>query len=693
MLKTIFGSGIVMLAVAASLSFGISSNAAADAAYDATPSDAVFSDVTNDENTDTKTYTDRDAAGYSDTVTTGYSVPNASGYTDTETYTDTEASGYIHILDGVDYSKVYDYYYYTERYPDMKRVFGDDQEKVLRHFVNFGMKEKRQGNDSFDVQSYIFANPDLRAAYRNNYARYYTHFLYFGCNENRASKDVTGMVNPVTVYNGTDYAAVFDYKEYALNNKKVKIALNFDNDYGLLENFVKEGMKAKRQGNNSFDVKSYANQYPDLRSAFGSNWERYYTHYMNFGKNEGRTATGVTELQNPTTVYKGTDYSKVYDYKDYTRYYPDIAAAFECDDQGALQHFVLHGMNEKRTAKSSFEIYSYVNAYKDLRNVYGINFSKYYYHYMNFGAAEGRVATGVKEMAGYETKHILGDYGAVYDYNYYLKYHPDVAKLYALDEKAVLNHFVRYGIREGRVSKENVDKAVLAEKKKLSEALFGKGYKDGWLKFDPTFKTKYANARDLKGWAAYDAAAYFYKFDKKGDIIVCQKEAPRLVEMPGFYISPMYTGNLNSSEERIEAMIRRAYDYYGDPYTGYTSAEPHNKGVDCSGLTMQCLYAAGFDPYPATPERHVYVGYCSRVLWEEHSMMHISVNNNDYSHLKRGDLVYQKGLYTPLVTHVAIYLGNGQVIEAWPGDGVTDKMGIIHKIQPHDLRGATRPFP
>ena len=63
----------------------------------------------------------------------------------------------VTVLNGVDYSAVYDWHYYTSKYPDIKKVYGDDQTRALWHFVNFGMKEKRQGCASFDVNSFIFA--------------------------------------------------------------------------------------------------------------------------------------------------------------------------------------------------------------------------------------------------------------------------------------------------------------------------------------------------------------------------------------------------------------------------------------------------------------------------------------------------------------------------------------------------------
>ncbi len=42
------------------------------------------------------------------------------------------------------------------------------------------------------------------------------------------------------------------------------------------------------------------------------------------------------------------------------------------------------------------------------------------------------------------------DYSAVYDYSYYVDHNPDVASAYGGDDLAILQHFVTYGMDEGR---------------------------------------------------------------------------------------------------------------------------------------------------------------------------------------------------------------------------------------------------
>ena len=182
---------------------------------------------------------------------------------------------------------------------------------------------------------------------------------------------------------------MYDYNYYTKNYPDVKSAFNGDEN-ATLRHFVEYGMNEGRQGNASFNVNTYRANYADLRSAFGRNLKAYYIHYIGYGYREGRKATGNGELKNPTTVYKGVDYSLVYDYNYYINTYPDIKAAFNNDDAAALRHFVEYGMSEGRQAKVSFNVAIYRNANPDLRAAFGNSLKSYYMHYINYGYREGR---------------------------------------------------------------------------------------------------------------------------------------------------------------------------------------------------------------------------------------------------------------------------------------------------------------
>ena len=129
----------------------------------------------------------------------------------------------------------------------------------------------------------------------------------------------------------------------------------------------------------------------------------------------------------------------------------------------------------------------------------------------------------------------------------------------------------------------------------------------------------------------------------------------------GAYVSPLRIDNTSSRTACIEAMISRAYDYLGDNYVIGASGAP-GLGIDCSGLIMQALYAAGIDMSPINPVRHASPGYEyeSANIWASSKFKHV-----DYKERRRGDIIIycnEKGT----VIHSAIYLGDDKVIEAWP---------------------------
>lgn len=297
----------------------------------------------------------------------------------------------ITMYNGIDYSAVYDYNYYLKKYSDLAKIYTNDDIGLLAHFVNCGMGEGRQAKASFDVFSYRNQYQDLRVAFGNNLKSYYMHYISNGKAEGRKATGVSKLQNPVTVYQGVDYSAVYNYSYYLKKYKDLaKIYTN--DDVGLLAHFVVSGMTEGRQGKDSFDVISYRNQYQDLRLAFGKDLRSYYVHYMNCGKKEGRIATGVKTLQNPVTIYNGTDYSAVYDYSYYNSKYSDLKSAFKGDDIDLLAHFVNNGMSEGRQASKKFNVQVYKNNYTDLQQAFGNDLKLYYMHYIQNGKAEGRNA-------------------------------------------------------------------------------------------------------------------------------------------------------------------------------------------------------------------------------------------------------------------------------------------------------------
>ena len=192
-------------------------------------------------------------------------------------------------LNGVDYSKVYDFNYYMNKYPDLKKVFGNDDIAALQHFVNYGMKEGRQGKASFELSSYKNAYGDLRAAFGSDNKAYYMHYINNGYKENRVTTGVTKKVGTITVLNGVDYRRVYDYNYYVSKYPNLKKVYG-DDDVAVLKHFVNYGMKEGRQASSEFCLQNYKARYAGLRSAFGNDNVKYYMHYIQYGYKEHRDA-------------------------------------------------------------------------------------------------------------------------------------------------------------------------------------------------------------------------------------------------------------------------------------------------------------------------------------------------------------------------------------------------------------------
>lgn len=151
------------------------------------------------------------------------------------------------------------------------------------------------------------------------------------------------------------------------------------------------------------------------------------------------------------------------------------------------------------------------------------------------------------------------------------------------------------------------------------------------------------------------------------------------------YIAPLGAGKMSSRADHINAMINQAYKYMGKPYIVGASSSPEY-GNDCSGLVLQALYAGGINPTSISSTQHAFPGneWNSRRLWADSRLKTVPL-----SQIQRGDLVFYYQPGTRTIWHVALYVGNGHVIESWP-----PKVGVgaLRDRNRSIIAGIKRPF-
>lgn len=142
---------------------------------------------------------------------------------------------------------------------------------------------------------------------------------------------------------------IFDAQYYADQYPDLKAAYGYNSD-ALYQHFIKYGIKEGRNMNPVLDVVTYRASYSDLDAAYGDNWDAYVNHFFTYGVNEPDRRGGV--LLDPL---------------EYAAAYPDVAKACGNNALAIAQHYEKYGIKENRTegtanGYASIAIKDYVKA-------------------------------------------------------------------------------------------------------------------------------------------------------------------------------------------------------------------------------------------------------------------------------------------------------------------------------------------
>ncbi|MFF1625224.1 NlpC/P60 family protein [Streptomyces sp. NPDC058246] len=207
---------------------------------------------------------------------------------------------------------------------------------------------------------------------------------------------------------------------------------------------------------------------------------------------------------------------------------------------------------------------------------------------------------------------------------------------------------------------ETVERVAGTERRTDSLARAARSALDGQLalaaqqkKQRDDVRKRLADVEELLASLTVDQLAELDRFEKSGAAKAQQQ----------FMASGALSSERPPSREGEEA-LRYAVGQIGKPYQ-WGAEGP--KSYDCSGLTSQAWQRAG-QPIPRT----------SQEQWAQLPRIPLSK-------LRPGDLV----IYFPEATHVALYLGDGMVVQA-PRPGTKIK---VSPIAANPLLGAVRPDP
>ena len=130
-----------------------------------------------------------------------------------------------------------------------------------------------------------------------------------------------------------------------------------------------------------FDWIYYVNTYQDLLDSNISTKEAAYDHWINNGKNEGRSCNILFDI---------------FDWEFYINRYSDLYKNGVDTEEKAINHWIYFGKKEKRICNNdNFNPVFYMNYYQDLNNN-NINTTQLaILHWVKYGKAEGRICNNI----------------------------------------------------------------------------------------------------------------------------------------------------------------------------------------------------------------------------------------------------------------------------------------------------------
>ena len=329
---------------------------------------------------------------------------------------------------------------------------------------------------------------------------------------------------------------------------------------------------------NLFNAGYYAAQNPDLAKAGLTTDAQLFSHFQNYGLNEGRNFSPLVDLKfyssnSPdlakaglTTnkqildhlqnygVAEGRSFSPFVDLNFYAAQYSDLGKAFNGNREQLLQHLQNYGIKEGRNFSPFVDLNFYLSNNSDVNQAFGGDKFQALQHLGNYGLKEGRVFSPIVDLNLYKNlnsdlknfdnsfllQHIENygiaekrQFSYTYDPNYYGDNNPDLLTAYAASKNMrtdavtasptesaaynifLLKHFENYGISEGRKSSEEFDIKYYRSHNKDLSALSNQELYNHFSAYGINELRQISETYDAKFYKSNNSATQSYKLSPK----------------------------------------------------------------------------------------------------------------------------------------------------------------------------------
>lgn len=214
----------------------------------------------------------------------------------------------------------------------------------------------------------------------------------------------------------------------------------FDSDSEAVASSQQESLKTS-------DYVAYADTYEFVNKASDYNRKPLHNRYMAYGVDESKAAETRT-VENKITVNRIAG-NKTAENKATQNKTADNKIA---ENKTAINKTTEYGSGRDEFSQlksiETFDYVAYADRYDDVKEAFGYDRKALYDHYITYGIKEGRKAEFVSDS------NVLSQLKTVesFDYVAYADRYADVKEAFGYNRAALYNHYLTYGINEGRIA-------------------------------------------------------------------------------------------------------------------------------------------------------------------------------------------------------------------------------------------------